>query len=136
MFIVIGILSILAGCFVFNQAFVMIRLASFAGTISDMGTWFGIVAFCLILAGAFSIASMNGSKHSFLQACVWIYGGAFIASITHFQYGDLALWTVACAGMVILISVWLARHAPQPPPVEETVTFVDPERVHKSNPDV
>lgn len=134
MFIAIGILSILAGCFVFSQASSMIRLAQFAGSISDMGTWFGIVAICLILGGAFSVASENGSKRGFLQACVWVYGGAFMVSISHFSYGDLSIWTVVCAVLVIVFSVWLVRHAPKSESFEETVSYIDPDKVHKTAP--
>lgn len=131
MFIVFGILSILAGCFVFNQAYSMIRLVQFAGATSDIGTWFAVVSICLILGGALSVASMNGEKRRFLRASIWIYGGAFLAALTHINYVDMMIWTIVCAAMVIIYNVWLSQHSPVP--VEETTTYVDQDKVHKGS---
>lgn len=135
MFIVIGILSILAGCFVFNQAFLLIRLAQFAGSITTIGGSFAIVALGLILSGAFEIASQGGQKRGFLHVGMWCYGCAFLAAITHFNYGDFAIWAVLSAFMVIFLSVWLGTHK-SVDPQEETIEYVDPDRVRDNQKDV
>lgn len=132
MFIVIGILSILAGCFVFNQAFLLIRLAQFAGSSTTIGGMFAIVSLCLIIAGAFAIASQGGQKRGFLQVGLWCYGGAFLASVSHFNYGDFGIWAVLSALMVIVLSVWLSTHK-RVDPQEETIEYVDPARVRDNH---
>ena len=128
MLIVIGILSILVGCFVFNQAFLLIRLAQFAGSSTTIGAMFAIVSLCFIIAGAFAIASQGGQKRGFLQVGMWCYGGAFLASVTHFNYGDFGIWAVISALLVIVFSVWLGTHR-RVDPQEETIEYVDPDRV-------
>lgn len=65
MFTVVGILSILAGCFVFNQAYSLIRVATLLNRSTSIGIMFALVALGLILSGAFTVASKDGSKHSF-----------------------------------------------------------------------
>lgn len=134
-FIVIGILSILAGCFVFNQAFLLIRLAQFAGSSTTIGSLFVIVALGLILAGAFEIASQGGQKRGFLRVSLWCYGGAFLAAVTRFNYGDFGIWAVLSALMVIVLSIWLGTHK-RVDPQEETIEYIDPDRVRDNQKDV
>ena len=135
MFIVIGILSILAGCFVFNQAFLLIRLAQFAGSSTTIGSLFAIIALALILSGAFEIASQGGQKRGFLQVAMWCYGGAFLAAVSHFNYGDFSIWAILSALMVIVLSVWLGTHK-RIDLQEETIEYVDPDRARDNQKNV
>ena len=127
MFIVFGILSILAGCFVFNQAMTLLRLSQIVQSQSEVSLTFLVVAICLILAGAFALASQNGIRHGFIRAASWVYGASFLTAIFNLAAGDIVLWLVVSASMVVFLSVWLSRHSPTPD--IETIEFVDPDRV-------
>lgn len=109
MFIVFGIIAILAGVFVFQQGSAISTLLSFAGANASVGGSFTIVAICLIVSGALLIASKNGEKVKFIKGSGWCHGIAFVAAVINYGVGDLVLWTWVNLAICIAIFVWLRR---------------------------
>lgn len=111
MFIVFGILSILAGCFVFSQATRLSALSNLVASIpSSMVGSFSIVAICLIVSGALLIASKSGYKRGFVKGSVYSYGVASLAAVVNFNYGDLRIWTFVCAIAAVIGFIWLRKN--------------------------
>lgn len=96
MFIVIGILSILAGCFVFWQASLLSLLSQWAINLNSVTGAFAVLSFALILAGAFSIASKEGKNRGFVWTVVGIYAVATIVSYKYSSARDMELWAIIC----------------------------------------
>ncbi len=100
MTIVFGVLSVLAGIFVFRQGTVLSVLSSITDSNSASATSgaFLIVAICLIVAGICGCICKNGNnKGATVCAAVFYLLGAVFAFI--FKTGDLKLWAVVCAVM-------------------------------------
>lgn len=133
MFIVIGILSILAGCYVFNQASYLIRLASIVQNVSSTGGMYAIVAICLILGGTFIVASKDGSKRAFIVRASWMFLISFIISVIHFSYGEFPIWTFISGAIFIFLSVWLfLNHTPRVKESPEYEEYIDPEKAKRN----
>lgn len=121
MFIVFGILSILAGCFIFMQSAFMQFLANIAETSYSVIRVYVIIGLALILAGSTSIASHDGTKKWFVYSAVFFYIIAALPGIAYFSTGDISIWTISSSVMVVIYSLWLYFHR------EKTSTFIDPE---------
>lgn len=103
MFIVFGILSILAGIFVFRQGTLLSVLSSAAQSESGLAFSgaFLIVAICLILSGAVSCACKNGEKRGFVKAAIFFYAAASFFGFV-FRVGDLKIWAVVCLIVAVI----------------------------------
>lgn len=111
MFMVLGILSILAGIFVFRQGSALSILSGFAGSqeASAISGAFLIVAICMVLAGIFACACKSGEKRGFVKTSAVVYFlGAFFGFV--FNTGDLKIWAIVCLALGILYIAWLTRH--------------------------
>ena len=114
MFTVLGIISLIAGVFVFIQASALVSLESLAGAFgsstSNMGGMFSVVAILLIVGGALSIACKSGEKRGFVKACCWLWGIASLAGFANFSVGDMAIWAVVCGVLCTVYIFWLKRN--------------------------
>lgn len=134
MFIVVGILSILAGCFVFNQAYSAINIALALNRSADAGVMIALVAFGLILSGAFAVASKDGSKRPFLFVSFGVCFLAFLISITHFVYNILLICTFVTLGLLVFYVISICHldrkiKADDQPEFEE---FYDPDHANNN----
>jgi hypothetical protein len=132
-FIVVGILSILAGCFVFNQAYSAINIALALNRSADAGVMIALVAIGLILSGAFAVASKDGLKRSFLFISFGVCFLAFLISITHFVYNILLICTFVTLGLLVFYVILICHldrktQVNDQPEFEE---FFDPDCVNK-----
>ena len=103
MTIVLGVLSILAGIFVFSYCSILSVLSSMADSYSAKTTSgaFLIVAICLIVAGLCGCICKNGTKQgATICAAIFYFLGALFAFV--FKTGDLQLWTVVCIVMFVV----------------------------------
>lgn len=111
MFTALGILSILAGIFVFRQGSAMSVLSTIASSDSGMtiSGAFIIVAVCLVIGGAFSCACKSGEKRGVLKVAIVAYIIAALIGFA-FNFGDLKVWSVVCLVIGAIYIIWLVRH--------------------------
>ena len=126
MFMIIGMLSILAGLFVYIQASALVKISLISSLAFDISGAFLLVSFAFIFAGAMMMACRDGQRGSLLTAAVIAYTISFIVAVFHFDTGDLGLWTVVSAGMVIFIAVWSYFHQDPEKFKPKKETFIDP----------
>lgn len=111
MFIVIGILSILAGVFAFNQGSMLSALSNLArseqGSVVSGG--FLITAILMVLGGVFCCACAGGKKRGLVKASIVAYVLGFLAGLTAFV-GDMQIYAVACAAVALILIIWIIRH--------------------------
>lgn len=119
MFIVFGILSILAGAYIFQQGDTLSRLSSLSDYSANLPGIFLIVGLSLIVAGSMSIASHDGERRKFIIGSAISYGISFVASTVEFSTGDMAIWSVLSIITMIIYIIWLVRHR------DKTETYYD-----------
>lgn len=107
MFITVGILSILAGIFVFRQASILSVLSGIVKSELAVAGAFSIVALVLIISGALGIACKNGEKRGMVIACILLYLLGTLAAITNYNAGDMKIWTYVCGVVAFLYFAWL-----------------------------
>lgn len=127
MFIVFGILSILSGCLVFQRGNTVYILSSLAGHNLDYSAVHFLIGISFIVAGSMLIASHDGRKQSFITYSIIPYAIAFIFSVSHFYNGDMPIWTIASAAIIIINMVWLFRHPDPASNAPKTTTYIDPD---------
>ncbi len=133
MFIVIGVLSILVGLFVFSQANTLLRLSMLTDAHYDISGTFLLVSFAFIFAGAMMIASKDGQKTKLLSASLYSYIILFILAVINFQMGDMAIWTFVSGGMIAFLIIWGIRHSDPNKKLPKEETYIDPDMVEKDN---
>lgn len=111
MFIVFGILSILAGAFVFKQSTALSMLASFAQSkdMSAVSGGFTITAICMIIAGALACACGGGNKRGMVKGSVTCHFIAALVCLLTFV-GDLQIWAFVNAIVAIIYLIWMHKH--------------------------
>ena len=113
MFTAFGILSILAGIFVFFQGSMLSALSNLADSSSrsPVAGSFMVVAILLIIAGAFSIGSSGGAKKGSVKTAAVMYLIAFLVAFNNrASAGDMMVWTFICAMMTFVYVLWLSIH--------------------------
>lgn len=110
MFTVVGILSILAGCFLFLYSYIIVSLFRFLNLLSEPGMTYMLVSFCLILGGAFSIASHDGQKRTFVVDSFLLFFGSFLISSLRIIYCDATLLIIISAVLFSAYLIWLFQH--------------------------
>lgn len=130
MFVGVGVVSILAGLFVFNQANMLLKLSMLTGSNYGMTGSFLFIAFAFIFSGAMMIASKSGSKRGFLTAATLPYVVVFLIAFTHYHFGDMSIWTFVSVGLVMWIIVWRIRH---PLPLDSKLDKQPSPRPNSSN---
>lgn len=97
MFVAIGILSILAGLFVFKQGTALTILSGLAQSkaATTVSGAFLLVAICMVIAGVFSCCSKNGERRGMIITAAIMY---LLASLFGFAYrtGDMKVWSIVC----------------------------------------
>jgi len=110
MFTIIGILSLLAGVYVFFQtgiihlgANVLGSVSPVAGAVANAFSWpYLILSLALLTAGALSLASRNGENHGLIRTAAIAYAVGFVASLFKFGIGSTLIWCIACAALAVL----------------------------------
>ena len=114
MFTVVGILSIIAGVFVFMQSTAIVSLETMANAINNsnnnIGGMFAIVAVSLLIARALSCANKQGEKRGFVKASATLYTVSILAALTNFSVGDMKIWAFACGIAAVVYFTWLRRN--------------------------
>lgn len=135
MFIVIGIFSILAGCFAFSQVKIMIVLSSLSDSMWHESGFSLMVSLLLILAGALSIASYDGERKQFVACADLAFMLSFFFAVINYNSGFMPVWTFFSVFMIFLYSIWIFRHPDQINNSSETESFIDPELSNKDEDD-
>lgn len=116
MFIALGILSIIAGIFVYRQSTALSAIESvgraFGGATTNYGPVFLVVAALLLAAGICSLCSSSGEKRGLVKATCALYIVGAVIALLNFAAGDMKLWAVVCTCMSIVYAVWLKRNPP------------------------
>lgn len=97
---VIGILTLLCGCFVIYQAYNLLLLQSFVSGLSSIAGAYVICGAGMICTGALSIAneSRKNLDYEFRSGCISLV--VSLVCFTHF-YGDLQIWAGVNIGAAV-----------------------------------
>ena len=129
---IFGIISIVAGIFVFTQSSRLNTLSMLASSLSNAAAAFTITAACLVIAGVLSIIhAIKPNGKYMISACV-CHG---IITITSFAVpvGDLVLWRYICFVLCVYYAIKaLAYYHPNQEEEPIVTTFYDENEANKA----
>lgn len=97
---IIGILTLLCGCFVIYQAYNLLLLQSIVSGLSSIAGAYALCGAGMICTGALSIANESRKNLDYEFRCGCISLAVALVCFTHF-YGDLQIWAGVNIGAAI-----------------------------------
>jgi hypothetical protein len=110
MFIVLGILSILLGCFVFSKSSIFLNYSLIFDDMWARSASYIAVSLSLIIAGSISIASHDGKRARFVYRAMLFYLFSLVSSLIQVNHGYMPLFSLASGALSIYYAVWVFRH--------------------------
>lgn len=119
MFIVFGILSILAAVFVYNQSSKLVFLSSLVNNdnMSAVSGAFVITAVLMLIAGILACACNGGKKRGMLKGSVFFHILTVLVCCTELV-GDLQIWAIANGVVAIIYIIWMLSHKKDSTPAQ------------------
>ncbi len=122
---VLGILTLLGGCFVMYQTYTMYMLQSVLGGYFRITGSFFLCGLGMILAGALSIANENKKSADYALRCILLSAAVSLECFISF-YGDLQIWAFVNIGLAVVHFLnWRKFKAAEPKEEPEKIELKD-----------